>query len=233
MGVEVIHVQISHHIGDDGNFLLGADDQLPGLQHPIRHQVLGELDAGIPHKHPPDILGAHIVFRRDGGERLGRTVVALNQEDNFVGDFGEGGILHAQHRVQIFSGLDGLRLRAVRAAEQNPLQKFLHFFSRQRIEQVILGAGAHGGSDQLRGALLRKDAEYGIQADGTRMGHQFVAHILAQLQGDQGNLGGEIQGFVHGFYVGASRNDGRNTIIRPVQQHFHLSQAICIFVYNQ
>ena len=68
----------------------------------------------------------------------GRTVVALNQEDNFVGDFGEGGILHAQHRVQIFSGLDGLRLRAVRAAEQNPLQKFLHFFSRQRIEQVIL-----------------------------------------------------------------------------------------------
>ena len=47
MDVEVIQLGVSHHVGDDRDFLLGVFDKPPGLNHAVGSEVFGKFDSRV------------------------------------------------------------------------------------------------------------------------------------------------------------------------------------------
>ena len=45
--VEVIQLGVSHHVGDDRDFLLGVFDKPPGLNHAVGSEVFGKFDSRV------------------------------------------------------------------------------------------------------------------------------------------------------------------------------------------
>ena len=88
MGVEIVELGVAHHAGDDGDFFVGVLQQPLGLQHPVGGQVVGEFHAGVLQEDPADVLAAHVEGLRDPGQGLGAAAVALDDEDDLVGDLG-------------------------------------------------------------------------------------------------------------------------------------------------
>ena len=94
MYVKVVQLRVSHHVGNDGNFLLGVFDQSSGLDHAVGGEVLRKLDSGVFQKNPADVFAAHIENFCDIGQRLGASVVALDNENDFVCNFGKVAVVH-------------------------------------------------------------------------------------------------------------------------------------------